>query len=517
MFYVPQELSDTTSNISCCSGAAPEGAPVQPAGPHCGHCNTNVQCRQCSGSSQRETRLTTRPQGRRLAARFVLSTTQRRMMVVVLISSVSLLFLACGTASTVITSAPRWACPSPTPRPFGVDGPVKEVITHTRPITEGGDWEEELFYERWEQEYGPLGGPPFPSPTPYAAVGTAYVFGQRVEAWPFHIQVTAQAGPVVTLPGVAADQQQLALIELIWHNHTVAPIPIQYAEQLRLRAVTEPSGAVVSGGTWSVTPVALHLAGVASLPELIPPGVSSVTVPVLGPRGTPKVVELALVGDPSAVPLLPSPTVPPGMPTLTPTLAPPTPTPTPNLGLQRQEPNQLTLQWTDAMWRAPGAEPCADPGALTGWSTEPGQAWGHEVPIQGVSAPPGRPRVVQLALHQVGKAYIWGAKGPEAFDCSGLMTWVYAQIGVTIPQGTAGQWPRMQPVDLAQLAPGDLIFFAIGGQGIDHVGMLVGDLNGNGQWDMVHAASPSLGVRIDYDVLQSSFYAPRIRGFRTAR
>jgi cell wall-associated NlpC family hydrolase len=143
-------------------------------------------------------------------------------------------------------------------------------------------------------------------------------------------------------------------------------------------------------------------------------------------------------------------------------------------------------------------------------------AWGIEEPLA-VAAPPGAARVVQIALNQVGKPYIWGAKGPAAFDCSGLMTWAYGQIGIRIPHGTAGQWPGLPAVDRSAIQPGDLIYFAIGGGRVDHVGMLVGDLNGDGRWDMVHAASPALGVRVDYGVFESAYYQPKIVGLRTAR
>ncbi|HWQ10181.1 MAG TPA: NlpC/P60 family protein, partial [Holophaga sp.] len=113
--------------------------------------------------------------------------------------------------------------------------------------------------------------------------------------------------------------------------------------------------------------------------------------------------------------------------------------------------------------------------------------------------------------------YIWGAKGPETFDCSGLVSWAYSQIGIRIPLGTAGQWPGLTPVDQGALQPGDLVYFAIDGGRVDHVGMLVGDLDGDGQWDMVHAANPDLGVRVDYGIFASAYYRPRIVGFRTAR
>jgi hypothetical protein len=42
-------------------------------------------------------------------------------------------------------------------------------------------------------------------------------------------------------------------------------------------------------------------------------------------------------------------------------------------------------------------------------------------------------------------------------------------------------------------------------------------VNGDGQWDLIHAANPTIGVRVDYGVFNSPYYQPRIRGFRTAR
>jgi hypothetical protein len=118
---------------------------------------------------------------------------RERWMVALLVVAQLGLILACGSGGVVATRGPRWACPSPTPLPYGEAGPIKEIITHTRPITEGSDWEEIIYYAEWEQEYPDAGGPPFPSPTPYALVDTSYVFGQRVEVWPVHVQVDASA------------------------------------------------------------------------------------------------------------------------------------------------------------------------------------------------------------------------------------------------------------------------------------------------------------------------------------
>jgi hypothetical protein len=111
----------------------------------------------------------------------------RTCLVNLLTLLVAVPLLAC-TVGVTVSRAPRWACPSPTPQPWGTAGPVKEIIHHTRPITDGGDWDELVYFAEWEQEYGNQGGPPFPSPTPYALIGTSYVFGQRVEVWPLHVQ-----------------------------------------------------------------------------------------------------------------------------------------------------------------------------------------------------------------------------------------------------------------------------------------------------------------------------------------
>ena len=73
------------------------------------------------------------------------------------------------------------------------------------------------YYEIWEQEYA-VGGPPFPSPTPYALVGTSFTFGQRIELWPMHVMVTARAAGVISEPGIAPNSQQLYLIEITWYN-----------------------------------------------------------------------------------------------------------------------------------------------------------------------------------------------------------------------------------------------------------------------------------------------------------
>jgi cell wall-associated NlpC family hydrolase len=428
--------------------------------------------------------------------------------------------LACGTAGILETStAPRWACPSPTPRPWGESGPVKEIIRHTRPISEGGDWEELIYFEQWEQEYPNSGGPPFPSPTPYARVGGSYTLGQRVEIGPLHVQVAAEAGPVVhSRTGIPDGTRQLYFITITWLNRSTVAIPINYTERVRLRAVKTPNGAVVSDSTWAYSRTAHEIAGGADLPQVVPPGTSTVRVPLLAPIGEPETVDIIFVGNPAAAYSFPTTTPISGVPA-TPATPTPTPTPTPagNLTLQDLDPQFITVQWTATTWTPPGGQPCADPGALTDWAGETEQVWGEPILVGGPPPPPGADRLLQVALAQVGKPYVWGAKGPNSFDCSGLCTWSYAQIGIGIPHGSRTQYSQMQPVAASSLRSGDLVFFSIAGTNrIDHVGLLA-DVNNDGAWDLIHAANPSLGVRVDYSIFTSTYYQPRIRGFRTAR
>ena len=111
---------------------------------------------------------------------------------------------------------------------------------------------------------------------------------------------------------------------------------------------------------------------------------------------------------------------------------------------------------------------------------------GPGTPIDPARVPPGytlpadpmHRAVASAALAQLGKPYVWGAKGPGAFDCSGLTQAAWAAAGVPISAGTINQVRDGSPVaDLAQLAPGDLLFIP-GSYGTTavprHVGLYVG-------------------------------------------
>jgi cell wall-associated NlpC family hydrolase len=94
---------------------------------------------------------------------------------------------------------------------------------------------------------------------------------------------------------------------------------------------------------------------------------------------------------------------------------------------------------------------------------------------------------VRYALAQVGKAYVYGAAGPSAFDCSGLTMMAWAQAGVGLPHSSSAQQGSGTRVSQSQLQPGDLVFYY---SPVSHVGMYIG----NGQ--IVNAENPSVGVKI---------------------
>ncbi|KUO12025.1 C40 family peptidase [Streptomyces sp. DSM 15324] len=94
---------------------------------------------------------------------------------------------------------------------------------------------------------------------------------------------------------------------------------------------------------------------------------------------------------------------------------------------------------------------------------------------------------VSFAYSKLGSPYVWGATGPNAFDCSGLVLAAYRSAGVSLPRTTYAQIGIGRRVSRSELRPGDLVFFY---SGITHVGLYIG----NGR--MIHAPNPSAPVRI---------------------
>lgn len=87
----------------------------------------------------------------------------------------------------------------------------------------------------------------------------------------------------------------------------------------------------------------------------------------------------------------------------------------------------------------------------------------------------GRQQVVQVALAQRGKPYVWGATGPDSFDCSGLVMFAYAKAGIKLPRTSENQWTVGTEVSAAQAQPGDLVFSEFGADGPGHVQMYIGN------------------------------------------
>ena len=81
-------------------------------------------------------------------------------------------------------------------------------------------------------------------------------------------------------------------------------------------------------------------------------------------------------------------------------------------------------------------------------------------------------QALRWALTRRGDPYVWGAAGPSSFDCSGLVLWAYAKVGISLPHFTGDQWQMGVHVGRNQLEPGDLVFFY---PDIGHVGLYIGN------------------------------------------
>jgi cell wall-associated NlpC family hydrolase len=83
-------------------------------------------------------------------------------------------------------------------------------------------------------------------------------------------------------------------------------------------------------------------------------------------------------------------------------------------------------------------------------------------------------KVVAIASRYFGVPYRFGGTTPRGFDCSGLVLYVYAQLGIDLPRTAAQQYGATRRISRSEAQPGDLVFF-FGGGGISHVGIYVGD------------------------------------------
>ncbi len=111
---------------------------------------------------------------------------------------------------------------------------------------------------------------------------------------------------------------------------------------------------------------------------------------------------------------------------------------------------------------------------------------GFSAPVSSRSAAPAAPAAVQAppppagagaggavaaAESRVGAPYIWGGAGPWGFDCSGLVMWAYAQVGISIPHASGAQYAVVMHIPMSALQPGDIVFVANPSQ---HEAMYIG-------------------------------------------
>jgi len=86
--------------------------------------------------------------------------------------------------------------------------------------------------------------------------------------------------------------------------------------------------------------------------------------------------------------------------------------------------------------------------------------------------PAGVGGAIQAAEGEIGVPYVWGGSSPSGFDCSGLVMWSYARAGISLPRTSGAQYAATTHISLADMQPGDLLFYGPGGS--DHVAMYVG-------------------------------------------
>jgi peptidoglycan DL-endopeptidase CwlO len=119
-----------------------------------------------------------------------------------------------------------------------------------------------------------------------------------------------------------------------------------------------------------------------------------------------------------------------------------------------------------------------------------------------VAPPSTHSAAANVALSQLGTPYVWAGSAPGGFDCSGLVMWAFAQVGVALPHSSYAQYGYGVPVSRDQLEPGDLVFF----DGLGHVGIYIG----GGQF--VHA--PHTGDVVKISSLDEAWYSAAFAGAR---
>jgi cell wall-associated NlpC family hydrolase len=114
--------------------------------------------------------------------------------------------------------------------------------------------------------------------------------------------------------------------------------------------------------------------------------------------------------------------------------------------------------------------------------------------------------MLHAAASRVGKPYVWGATGPNSFDCSGLVQWSFARAGIRMPRVSQQQWYAGPHISYADALPGDLLFWhndPTDKGNIDHVAIYAG----NGMM----LAAPHTGAYVEYVPVYATNFAGVVR------
>jgi len=154
-----------------------------------------------------------------------------------------------------------------------------------------------------------------------------------------------------------------------------------------------------------------------------------------------------------------------------------------------------------------------------------------ELPIKKIERVDRPPAVIEIAKDFIGKPYVYGSQGPNSFDCSGFIRYVFSKAGVIggiddikkIPRTASGIYssPNTNKISFNEIQPGDLVFFKSGSK-ISHIGLIsnVADNEKDEKiFHMVHASSSS-GIqdteKTNYTktgVNKNSYWSPKIAGY----
>jgi cell wall-associated NlpC family hydrolase len=142
--------------------------------------------------------------------------------------------------------------------------------------------------------------------------------------------------------------------------------------------------------------------------------------------------------------------------------------------------------------------------------TEPARIEAPAVPPEQTTSPSVNEKetigeeIALRAIALVGKPYHYGGFDLKGFDCSGLVFYIYRELGLDIPRSAAEQHQRAMPIERNELLPGDLVFFQINRRRISHVGIYVGENR------FVHA--PQTGKYVELRNLDDMYFAKRFVG-----